>query len=157
MKKERNRTAGAIVDLPAHSEKYKVNKILGYIRDNWDKVITLDEIAFYIGSTPQYTSALFSRDMCMTLVDYINSLKINNSVPLLLNTKLPIAQISTLCGFQSTSYFIRTFRSISGVTPGEFRKRPLSVYCVDVDSVYEAGSCHLGDDFRDGSSTGTDD
>ncbi|MGN1164159.1 MAG: helix-turn-helix transcriptional regulator [Candidatus Ornithospirochaeta sp.] len=157
MKKERNRTRGAIVDLPLHSENYKVNRILGYIRKNWEKVITLDELALYIGSTPQYTSALFSRDMCMTLVDYINSLKINNSVPLLLDTDLPISQISNRCGFQSTSYFIRTFRSITGMTPGEYRKKPTSVYSIDIDSVDESGIGHLSDDFGDRSSTGTDD
>ena len=138
MKKERKRSDGAIVDLPAHSENYKVNKILGYIRTNWEKVITLDEIALCIGSSPQYASALFSKDMCMTLVDYINCFKINKSASLLIETKLPISRISLLCGFQSTSYFIRTFRSLSGMTPGEYRRNSPSVYGIDIDSVDEA-------------------
>ena len=136
--KKRNLGNENIVPLPAHSKNYKVNRMLHYILGNWEKTIELEDIAAWAGSTPQYASALLSRVMCMTIFEYLNALRINKAGDLLSETSLTVSEISDRCGFQNTSYFIRTFRNHSGRTPGEYRRQIRSVDCIDIDCINEA-------------------
>ena len=39
------------------------------------------------------------------------------------HTTLPISKLATLCGFQDTSYFHRTFKCSLDMTPHQFRKQ----------------------------------
>lgn len=126
-----------VVPIPRHSENYKVNKMIDYILHNWNYIIELEEIASHIGATPQYASTLFSRTMCMTMVQYINALRVNNAAHLLTTTELSVSDVSAECGFQDTSYFIKTFHTLSGETPGEYRRRR-SVDGIYVDGIDEA-------------------
>ena len=73
-----------IVPLPRHSENFKVNRMISYIEKHWNDTIELEEIAQWAGSTPCYASALFSKTMCMTLVQYMNAFRINKASLLLI-------------------------------------------------------------------------
>ena len=112
--------------------------MLHYILRNWSRTIELEDIAAWADSSPQYASALFSRVMCMTIFEYLNALRINKAGDLLSETSLTVSEISDRCGFQNTSYFIRTFRNHSERTPGEYRRQIRSVDCIDINCVNEA-------------------
>ena len=112
-----------IVPLPRHSENFKVNRMISYIEKHWNDTIELEEIAQWAGSTPCYASALFSKTMCMTLVQYMNAFRINKASILLIESDMTTKDISNYCGFQNSSYFIRIFHSLSGTTPKEYRKQ----------------------------------
>lgn len=122
MKKEQAK-AEDIVPLPRHSENFKVNRMISYIEKHWNSTIELEDIASWAGASSGYTSALFSKTMCMTFVQYMNALKVNKAATLLKESNMSVKDISDYCGFQNTSYFIRTFHNLSGVTPGEYRKQ----------------------------------
>ena len=53
---------------------------------------------------------------------FIRDVRIKNAVKLMRTNKFNIDEIATYVGFNSTSYFIRTFKSKYGVTPKEYRK-----------------------------------
>lgn len=59
----------------------------------------------------------------VTLTEYINSLRINYACNLLINTDMPIINISFDCGFQSTSLFYKIFKEKNGLSPLQFRKK----------------------------------
>ena len=121
MKKEQY-SGGDIVPLPRHSENFKVNRMISYIEKHWNSTIELEELASWAGSSSCYASALFSRTMCMTFIQYLNALRVNKASRLLLDSSMTIKEISDFCGFQNSSYFIHIFHSLSGSTPGEYRK-----------------------------------
>ena len=39
------------------------------------------------------------------------------------NTHLPVNRIAALCGYENDVHFIRQFKSRSGMTAGEYRKK----------------------------------
>ena len=62
--------------------------------------------------------------MGCTLFEYINNVRISKSADALLEQpEAIISQIAYDYGFSTTSLYIQRFRSATGMTPGEFRKR----------------------------------
>jgi AraC-like DNA-binding protein len=71
--------------------------------------------------TPEYFSNLFKRVMKKKYIDYITEIRISRAQDLLKFTNLPITDIAAQVGFQGHSYFTSRFRSITGLTPQQFR------------------------------------
>ncbi len=100
----------------------KLKKVLTYIRKNYDMQISLDDMAASAGMSPKYFCYFF-RDMTKkTPVEYLNSYRIEKAARKLLNTDMSVTDIAFSCGFNDLSYFIKTFKSLKGITPARFRK-----------------------------------
>ncbi|NLM50192.1 MAG: AraC family transcriptional regulator [Clostridiaceae bacterium] len=99
-----------------------INKILDYINQNYQNIKNLDEIAANFYLTKEYMCNCFKKATGMTVIDYINSLKLQKAAQLLQNTKKPVTQVSLECGFNSSSYFCRVFKKAMSMTPKEYRK-----------------------------------
>ena len=54
-------------------------------------------------------------------MNYVNRYKIERAKYLLLDTELPVSEISEQVGFTTQQHFMRTFKLISDYTPGSFR------------------------------------
>lgn len=65
----------------------------------------------------------FSKIMQTTPIKYLNGIKLKNSIPLLVETELPISRIAQLLGFSSSQYFSNIFTAHYGVSPREYRTR----------------------------------
>lgn len=99
-----------------------ISEIIEYIGKNYREINSLDEIAskFYI--TKYYLCRLFKENTGVSVMKYINTLKIRHASKLLSETKKSSGEISALCGFNTTMYFCRIFKQISGMTPSDYRK-----------------------------------
>lgn len=64
---------------------------------------------------------VFKSELGCSPVDYIRKQRIVRACSMLRDSNMMIADIARLCGFNSDKYFIRTFKQIKGVTPGQFR------------------------------------
>ena len=53
----------------------------------------------------------------------LNRHRIRNSYDLLSSTSIQISAVAQAVGFTEVKTFCRVFREMSGVTPGEYRKR----------------------------------
>jgi AraC-like DNA-binding protein len=97
--------------------------VLSYINQNYNKITSLEEIAsqFYISKF--YLCRLFKETTGLTLIQYLNNIKLQNACNMLINTDLSVSHIGTACGFNSTMYFCKTFKQALSVTPSEFRKK----------------------------------
>ncbi len=58
----------------------------------------------------------------MTVTDYINKIRIQRASDMLRKENLTMQEIADQCGFSDANYFARTFRKITGQSPGEYRK-----------------------------------
>jgi AraC-like DNA-binding protein len=63
----------------------------------------------------------FKRVAGMTLVAYLNHVRLSNGSRLLRETSLSVAEIATAVGFGDQSYFDKRFKRAFGRTPMEFR------------------------------------
>jgi AraC-like DNA-binding protein len=58
-----------------------------------------------------------------TVGEYLNQKRLEQSIPLLINTSLSIEEVSQRVGFSSASYYTKLFKQRMGITPLNFRKR----------------------------------
>lgn len=101
----------------------KLSPILSYITQNYNNLSSIEEIAekFYI--TKFHLCRIFKEATGLTLIQYINRVKVQNACALLENTSMSVTDIGYCCGFNSTMYFCKTFKQLMNMTPSEFRKR----------------------------------
>lgn len=109
-----------------HYKKYKhpyIIKASEYIKNHYsDASLSLGEIAERLGTNSTYLSKLFKENLGVNFNDFINSYRIDAAKFLLNNTDKKIEQISNETGFNSQQNFIRVFKKIEGVAPGQYRK-----------------------------------
>ncbi len=105
------------------------------LRDDFDKIksfvneyhttITLDMLCENLHFSKSYISHTFKAKTGYTLKKYCNILKVEDAKNLLKSTDLSVTEIAFAAGFGNISYFISTFKSLTGKTPLEYRKNSL--------------------------------
>ena len=68
-----------------------------------------------------YFSRLFKKEIGMSFSDYVIKKKIDKATYFLKYSGFPVEEISFLTGFSNVSYFYKTYKKITGKTPGEVR------------------------------------
>lgn len=101
----------------------RMDRVLGYIRNNWNAEIRLTDIAAQVHLEPSYFSTLFRRTFGMSLWNFIVSLRVERAVRMLLDTDEKVSSIAIECGFGSTANFYRHFTRLVGNTPSRVRNR----------------------------------
>lgn len=105
-----------------YKNKYKVQKAIGYIQENYDKDLNMAIVSNYISMNYSLFSYVFKQYTDMNFVNYIKTIRINEAKRLLEKTDKKIIEISGLVGFKNEKRFTKTFKSIVGVSPTEYRK-----------------------------------
>ncbi|MBQ7136995.1 MAG: helix-turn-helix domain-containing protein [Bacilli bacterium] len=65
---------------------------------------------------------LFKKEIGLTLVEYINSIRVYNSIMFLKNNNNNLTNIAIRSGFYSLEYFSETFKNITHMNPRLFKK-----------------------------------
>lgn len=99
-----------------------LNAMLCYIHDNYQKRLSLTEIAEigHVSRTTCYN--LFHTNLGRSPSAYINYYRLTRSLERLKNTGQPLSEIALNCGFNSHSYYAEAFRKQFGITPREYRR-----------------------------------
>lgn len=98
-----------------------IRKCIDYIYDHMHEKITVSLLADYLGLNPTYLSKLFTKETGMNIGDFILNAKITTAKNMLKFSDFSCLDISTTLGFSSQSYFISTFKKVTGKTPKEYR------------------------------------
>lgn len=76
-----------------------------------------------VGMSEAYFYVKFREYMKMTPIEYKNQAAIAFAKEMLVyNPSMPIEEISEAAGFESGIYFRRVFRTLTGMSPKEYRK-----------------------------------
>lgn len=95
---------------------------LAKIHADYQKCVTLDELASVCGVSKCHFARVFKKTMGVTPVQYITTYRIDVAFTMLKNTELSCEEISRLCGFDDYSYFNRQFKKVKGFSPTVARK-----------------------------------
>lgn len=98
-----------------------VKKALEYINDNFKNDITLEEIAEYVGINKFYLTREFKKFTNQTVFFCINSLRCKNAESLL-QSGSSITEAAVMSGFESVSYFSRTYKKLRGYSPSMYKE-----------------------------------
>lgn len=85
--------------------------------------VRIGELAGELGISAAYLQRLFRQVHGMTIIDYLNRLRIERAKLLLLNTNDPVLEITMEAGFNSRQHFTRVFTVLEGVAPQEYRRK----------------------------------
>ena len=98
-----------------------VINIIEYIDNNINKKITIDNLVNEFHFNRYYIMKLFKKELNISIVNYINSIRILNSLIQLQTTKDSILKISLDNGFYSQEYYSEIFSKIIGISPQKYR------------------------------------
>lgn len=100
-------------------------KIITLIGQDITADLSLSALSAKLNASAKYLSALFKREVGITLTDYVTGQRIELAKRLLLFTDFPIKTISQKCGVPDIHYFSHLFKRKVGCTPKFFRENRL--------------------------------
>lgn len=114
----------------------KALKIKDYLDLHYAEDITLDGLAANIGYSKNYLCRIFREITGDTINFYLNNVRIDRAVELLAGTDMDIAKISGVVGYNNVFHFIKTFKKLVGVSPGNYRRNELTGVKLASESVH---------------------
>jgi AraC-like DNA-binding protein len=109
-----------------YKEKQNVelkNSIITYINDNFkNSNLSLEHMAGQFSLSVSYLSRFIKEETGVTFLDYLTSLRMNEAKLQLQYTDKLINVIVTDVGYLNTPSFVRKFKAMEGVTPGQYRE-----------------------------------
>ena len=93
-----------------------------YIEKHFTEKFRLTEMANELHYNGNYLSTLFSRTTGISIVDYLNLVRIRQSIIMFAFYGQSVSSACESVGYTSLSYFSRLFKNITGISPSLFRK-----------------------------------
>ena len=114
-------------ELASHSQKesspemHHIKKMMQYIQDNFSESISLHQLAQSANICEREAQRSFQNIIRQSPIQYLIHYRVEKACHMLDSSEASIIDISNSCGFSSPSYFTKTFKSIIGCTPREYR------------------------------------
>lgn len=100
----------------------RIENAMEYMNRNFDKPITLADVARLNHMTETAFSRFFRHHTGRTFVDVLTEKRLGHVSRMLIESSLPIADIADKCGYNNMANFNRLFKKKKGFTPKEFRE-----------------------------------
>lgn len=100
----------------------KLSQITAYMKDNYNKDLSLESLAKTFGYSPTYLSRIFQKYAKMNYKTYLDNLRLEHAYKDLVNTELSISTIASQNGFPNSKAFTKVFQKKYKKLPSEFRK-----------------------------------
>ena len=106
----------------SRKEQQRIRKIYGFVDENYQSKIPLEKVASLCNLTKPAFCRYFKKATGSTFIAFLNQYRISQAKRLLLKGK-NVSEACYDCGFESLSYFNRSFKKITGQNPSEFKTR----------------------------------
>lgn len=100
-----------------------VREAINYIEAHLEEPISLRELAEVSHMNANYFSVLFKEHTGLTFSDYLTRRRVQRAKELIVGTTLSVNEISERVGYQTAKYFIKVFRKLEGMSPGQYRQQ----------------------------------
>ncbi len=98
-------------------------KVQEYICEHYmDPDLNISITSQYFDMTPAYLSSIYKKQTGGSLLDYINTVRIEHAEQLLMEGK-SVVEVAERTGFRDSGTFIRAFKKKKGITPGQLKKK----------------------------------
>jgi two-component system response regulator YesN len=98
----------------------EVKRLIG---EAFDTDLTLEKIASSINYHPQYISRVFRQETGVNFTDYLAQYRLEKAKQWLRETDMTVTEIAIQLKYNNPANFIRYFRKLEGMTPGQYRER----------------------------------
>ncbi|MBD0725987.1 hypothetical protein B6A10_12420 [Flavobacterium sp. L1I52] len=104
-------------------KKDRLTDVYQYIKENYKKEISLDEVAQIANLTPTSFCRMFKSKTKKNFIEYLNEIRISNACKQLIETDMSISEIAYNCGYKTVSNFNKLFKKNTGNTPKEYKNK----------------------------------
>ncbi|WP_163540058.1 AraC family transcriptional regulator [Gracilibacillus sp. YIM 98692] len=116
--------------IPSNDVNYKfyqidMEEIVSYIGEHYNEPLTISNIAQLAHVSERHFSRIFKKQMNQSFTQYLQTIRIEKSCELLVNTSLTVTEICDRVGYKNTDFFRSLFYKKLGLTPSAYRKRLL--------------------------------
>jgi AraC-type DNA-binding domain-containing proteins len=116
-------------DVPQLSKSIK-----DYVESNYrDPDLNISLTALHFNMTPSYLSVIFKEETGLGLLDYINTIRIEECKKHLLDG-VSVVEIADMTGFRGSGALIRVFKKLTGITPGQYKKINHTTICEIIEN-----------------------
>lgn len=105
-----------------YKNKEKISMAVAYIRENYDKELNMAMVSNHISMNYSLFSLSFKQYTGMNFVNYLKMIRITEAKRLLEETDEKVIDISQRVGYENEKHFMKTFKSVCGVSPSEYRR-----------------------------------
>ncbi len=110
-----------VLSLPPEYDR-RIEKILKYIKNNSNRIITNEDLAKYVGMSRNGFLHLFEQEVGESPQAYCRRFRVEQACELLYYSNLSIDEIAAQTGFADRYHFSRVFWKIMHFTPAKYRK-----------------------------------
>ncbi|SHE13007.1 Uncharacterized HTH-type transcriptional regulator ypdC [Chlamydia abortus] len=83
----------------------------------------MDSVADSLNISSNYLSILMKEKTGINFSEHLNNIRIRKAKELLESTSLSVQEVGIRIGYRNVTSFIRMFKKITGLTPGDYRKQ----------------------------------
>ena len=99
-----------------------IEQVCAYLAANYRQKFSLTEVAARFYLSPYYLSRLFKKSINLSLIEYINGVRIKAAQNLIEKSNESISDIAEKTGFMTTAHFRRVFKDATGLSPQQYRQ-----------------------------------
>lgn len=120
-----------IIEYVRRSSKQETSELTAqmedFVRSNYHRQILLQDVAEAVQTSPSHASYVFRNTFGKTIHQYIEELRMEKAVRLLLEDRdLRTFEIAEAAGYSNSSCFMNVFRKMYSCTPSEYRSKYLA-------------------------------
>lgn len=102
--------------------KHISEAIIDMIKREFDSELTLEECSSRINYHPHYVSRVFRQETGINFGEYVTQYRIDMAKKWLKESDMKIIEIAERLQYNNSANFIRSFRKLVGMTPGQYRE-----------------------------------
>ena len=121
--REFERYLDAVRTAAVNGDRRDIIKAKEYIDRHYMENLSLNVLAQEVHMNPYYFSSFFKKNTGENFKDYVNRIRIEASLSMLLSTDMKTYEIAEKVGFGDIRMFNAAFQKIYQETPGSYRKR----------------------------------
>jgi len=97
-------------------------KAMEFILHHYNEEISLQSVAEHISLSPAYLSKQFKKTYNLNFIEFLIQYRIEKARELLKTSSYTANEVASIVGFKDEKHFFRTFKKITGVTPGAYKR-----------------------------------
>lgn len=103
-----------------------VDVVEAYLKEHYKEQIVIKDIAKQMFTTPGYLGSLFTKEMNVSIKEYVNGLRLEEAVRLMTETDKKMSEIAFEVGYNTYNHFYMQFEKRFGMPPVEYQKKMAS-------------------------------
>ncbi|MDO5292931.1 MAG: AraC family transcriptional regulator [bacterium] len=106
----------------AKSISSHISDAILWMKNNIGNQVSLEEMSQSLGISYAHFSRQFAKELGLSPLQYMTQLRVRHATHMLLYSDASVTEIASECGFSTSNYFTKVFKSTMKVTPSEYRR-----------------------------------